>query len=185
MAARSDAEITPTHVGGNFCNFFTSGNRWVSCPSAKWGLLLNPSVTYCRDAMGFTKGPFITPPWRLYAGGIISNGCTPDGCRIHLQNTSTQTTLRWWAMHSVARHRIASHQGPRIMGAPEVPPSCRETSVSRTANVGTWFWKRNGGQKWVKVVTYPVYPSYTSASLISKFVYNTHLLVESLLVENV
>ena len=35
-------------------------------------------------------------------------------------------------------------------GAPEVPPLCRETSVSRIANVGTWLRKRNGGQKWVK-----------------------------------
>ena len=34
-------------------------------------------------------------------------------------------------------------------GAPEVPPLCRETSVSRTANFGTWLRKRNGGQKWV------------------------------------
>ena len=31
----------------------------------------------------------------------------------------------------------------------EVPPLCRETSVSRTANVGTWLRKRNGGEKWV------------------------------------
>ena len=37
-----------------------------------------------------------------------------------------------------------------LRGAPEVPPLCRETSVSRTANVGTWLRKRNGGQKWVK-----------------------------------
>ena len=40
-----------------------------------------------------------------------------------------------------------------LRGAPEVPPLCRETSVSRTANVGTvgknWLRKRNGGQKWV------------------------------------
>ena len=35
------------------------------------------------------------------------------------------------------------------MVAPEVPPLCRETLVSRTANVGTWLRKRNGGQKWV------------------------------------
>ena len=28
-------------------------------------------------------------------------------------------------------------------------PSCRETTVSRTANVGTWLRKRNGRQKWV------------------------------------
>ena len=35
-----------------------------------------------------------------------------------------------------------------------MPPLCRETSVSRTANVGmlgkNWLPKRNGGQKWVK-----------------------------------
>ena len=36
-----------------------------------------------------------------------------------------------------------------LRGAPEVPTLCRETSVSRTANVGTWLRKRNGGQKWV------------------------------------
>ena len=30
-----------------------------------------------------------------------------------------------------------------LMRAPEVPPLCRETSVSRTANVGTWLRKRN------------------------------------------
>ena len=40
-----------------------------------------------------------------------------------------------------------------LRGAPEVPPLCRETSVSRTANVGmvgkNWLRKRNGGQKWV------------------------------------
>ena len=35
-----------------------------------------------------------------------------------------------------------------------MPPLCRETSVSRTANVGTvgknWLRKRNGGHEWVK-----------------------------------
>ena len=40
-----------------------------------------------------------------------------------------------------------------LRGAPEIPPLCRETSVSRTANVGTvgknWLRKHNGGQKWV------------------------------------
>ena len=36
-----------------------------------------------------------------------------------------------------------------IMGEPEVPPLGRETSVSRTANLGTWLRKCNGGQKWV------------------------------------
>ena len=40
-----------------------------------------------------------------------------------------------------------------LSGAPEVPPLCRETSVSRTANVVTvgksWLRKRNCGQKWV------------------------------------
>ena len=34
-----------------------------------------------------------------------------------------------------------------LRGAPEVPPLCRETSVSRTASVGTmsknWLWKKN------------------------------------------
>ena len=39
-----------------------------------------------------------------------------------------------------------------IMGSPDVPPLCEETSVSRTANVGTWLRKRNGGQKWVKEI---------------------------------
>ena len=34
---------------------------------------------------------------------------------------------------------------------PTVPTfAVRETDVSRTANVGTWLRKRNGGQKWVK-----------------------------------
>ena len=34
---------------------------------------------------------------------------------------------------------------------PTVPTfAVRETLVSRTANVGTWLRKRNGGQKWVK-----------------------------------
>ena len=33
-----------------------------------------------------------------------------------------------------------------LRGAPEVPPLCRETSVSRTVNVGTWLRKRNGGK---------------------------------------
>ena len=37
-----------------------------------------------------------------------------------------------------------------LRGAPVLPPLCRETSVSRTANVGTWLRKRNVGQKWVK-----------------------------------
>ena len=33
---------------------------------------------------------------------------------------------------------------------PTVPTfAVRETSVSRTANVGNWLRKRNGGQKWV------------------------------------
>ena len=40
-----------------------------------------------------------------------------------------------------------------LRGAPEVPPLCRETSVSRTAHVGTWLRKHNGGQKWVKYCT--------------------------------
>ena len=43
-----------------------------------------------------------------------------------------------------------------LRGAPEDPPLCRETSVSRIANVGTvgknWLRKHNGGQKWVKCV---------------------------------
>ena len=43
-----------------------------------------------------------------------------------------------------------------IMGKPRVPPLCQETSVSRTANVGTvgknWLRNRNGGQKWVNCV---------------------------------
>ena len=34
-------------------------------------------------------------------------------------------------------------------GAPEVPPLCGETLISRTANVGTWLRKRNGGHEWV------------------------------------
>ena len=42
-----------------------------------------------------------------------------------------------------------------LRGAPEVPPLCRGTSVSRTTNVGTvgknWLRKRNGGQKWVNI----------------------------------
>ena len=46
-----------------------------------------------------------------------------------------------------ALRRLSSLRGLR--GAPEVPPLCRETSVSRTANAGTWLRKRNGGQKWV------------------------------------
>ena len=36
-----------------------------------------------------------------------------------------------------------------LRGAPAGPPLCRETSVSRTANV-----ERNGGKKWVKTVLY-------------------------------
>ena len=48
---------------------------------------------------------------------------------------------------------LSSQRGLR--GAPEVPPLCRETSVSQTANVGTVgknrLRKRNGGQKWVNV----------------------------------
>ena len=47
-----------------------------------------------------------------------------------------------------ALRTLSSLRGLR--GAPEVPPLCRETSVSRTANVGTWLRKRNGGQKCVK-----------------------------------
>ena len=46
-----------------------------------------------------------------------------------------------------ALRALSSLRGLR--GAPEVPPLCRETSVSRTANVGTWLRKRNGGPKWV------------------------------------
>ena len=38
-----------------------------------------------------------------------------------------------------------------LRGAPEVPLLCRDTSVSRTTNVGTWLRKRNGGKKWVSV----------------------------------
>ena len=45
---------------------------------------------------------------------------------------------------------------PTVMGEPRVPPLCRETSVSRTANVGTvsknWLRKRNSGQKWVNTI---------------------------------
>ena len=47
-----------------------------------------------------------------------------------------------------ALRALSSLRGLR--GSPEVPPLCRETSVSRTANVGTWLRKRNGGKKWVK-----------------------------------
>ena len=47
-----------------------------------------------------------------------------------------------------ALRTLSSLKGLR--GTPEVSPLCRETSVSRTANVGTWLQKRNGGQKWVK-----------------------------------
>ena len=37
---------------------------------------------------------------------------------------------------------------------PTVPTfAVRETDVSRTANVGTWLRKRNGGQKWVNRVS--------------------------------
>ena len=54
-----------------------------------------------------------------------------------------------------ALRALSSLRGLR--GAPEVPPLCRETSVSRTANVGTvgknWLRKRNGGQKWVNIPT--------------------------------
>ena len=46
-----------------------------------------------------------------------------------------------------ALRTLSSLRGLR--GAPAVPPLCRETSVSRTAKVGTWLRKRNGGQKWV------------------------------------
>ena len=46
-----------------------------------------------------------------------------------------------------ALRALSSQRGLR--GASEVPPLCRETSVFRTANVGTWLRKRNGGQKWV------------------------------------
>jgi len=42
-----------------------------------------------------------------------------------------------------------------LRGAPEAPPLCRETSVSRAANFGTvgknWLRKRNGGHEWVNV----------------------------------
>ena len=58
-----------------------------------------------------------------------------------------------WAIHKIhlrwnTLRALSTLRGLR--GAPEVPPLCRETAVSRTANVGTWLRKRNGGQKWVK-----------------------------------
>ena len=55
-------------------------------------------------------------------------------------------TIVFWE-HDIVLRALSSLRGLR--GAPEVPPLYRETSVSWTANVGTWLRKRNGGQKWV------------------------------------
>ena len=50
----------------------------------------------------------------------------------------------------VKEGKILTHFLRGLRGGPEAPPLCRETLVSRTANVGTvgknWLRKRNGGR---------------------------------------
>ena len=65
--------------------------------------------------------------------------------RIHLiecENIRRNAPLKPLRDDSALR-ALSSLRGLR--GVPEVPPLCRETSVSRTANVGTTLRKRNGG----------------------------------------
>ena len=53
-------------------------------------------------------------------------------------------------MPTVATFAVRETDVSRHNGDPSGAPIKREMSVSRTANVGTWLRKRNGGKKWVK-----------------------------------
>ena len=64
-----------------------------------------------------------------------------------LERHNVELTHSWPLFQHLLSERLTSLG---IMGAPEVPSLCRKTSVSRTANVGTWLQKRNAGHKWVK-----------------------------------
>ena len=87
-----------------------------------------------------------------------------------------------------ALRAVSSLRGLRV--APEVPPLCRETLVSRTSNVGTvcknWLWKRNGGQKWVNkqlcVRVLVVRCSWVGSRIIDYFFsFKTQLNIETLI----
>ena len=74
-----------------------------------------------------------------------------------------------------ALRALSSLRGLR--GAPAVPPLCRETSVSRTANVGTWLRKRNGGQNWVNSTLLPLErrPRILRVTLVALFGFSPHI----------
>ena len=75
------------------------------------------------------------------------NICCPRDCVFRHNGGTSGAPLKPLRVDSALR-ALSTLRGSR--GASEVPPLCQETSVSRTANVGTWLRKRNGGQKWVK-----------------------------------
>ena len=74
------------------------------------------------------------------------NICCPRDC-VSWHNGGTSGAPLKLLRDDSALRTLSSLGGLR--GATKVPPLCRETSVSWTANVGTWLRKRNGGHKWV------------------------------------
>ena len=111
-------------------------------------LSLNPSVPYCNDIREVSGHAWCweAPP--------LSEFCTPGLGRSSPREMRGYSWRRAVSCYAVYRHwQYSASQTARttvcmqplralsslrgLRGSPEVPPLCRETSVSRTANVGT------------------------------------------------
>ena len=75
---------------------------------------------------------------------VAFNICCPRDCVSRHNGGTSGATLKPLRDDSTL---IALSPLRGLRGAPEVPPLCRETSVSRTANV-----ERNGGHEWVNIL---------------------------------
>jgi len=82
-------------------------------------------------------------------GAVLTHFCPPFQHLLSSNLLSFAAPLKPLRDDSALR-ALLSLRG--LKGAPEVPPLYLETSVSRTANVGTWLRKRNGGHEWVKMI---------------------------------
>ena len=111
-------------------------------PQLTWQIFIFPRIESHRelDRKKQQKKTFFPPGWSRGESWTPRQTATPSWASSLPSTASGRTSS---PRRCVACVVLSSLRGLR--GAPVVPPLCRETSVSRTANV-----ERTGGHKWVR-----------------------------------